>query len=76
MGALAEVSASDEAANYAGRAVLPEKETIQSKLVSCVLYSVGVCSVQFSSVQLSASVSVGVAIEATPLRIDRGALRY
>jgi len=36
MGALAEASASDEAA--------PEKETILSKLVSCVLYSVGVCS--------------------------------
>jgi len=43
MGALAEASASDEAAYYAGRAVLPEKETILSKLVSCVLYSVGVC---------------------------------
>ena len=41
MGALAEASASDEAAYYAGRAVLPEKETILSKLVSCVLYSVG-----------------------------------
>ncbi len=43
MGALAEASASDEAAYYTGRAVLPEKETILSKLVSCVLYSVGVC---------------------------------
>jgi hypothetical protein len=54
MGALAKASASDKAANSAGR--------VSPKLVSCVLRRIGG--------------SVGVAIEATPLRIDRGALRY
>ena len=54
MGALAEASASDEAANNAGH--------VSPKLVSCVLRRIGG--------------SLCVAIEATPLRIDRGALRY
>ena len=53
-GALAGASASDEAANNAGR--------VSPKLVSCVLRRIGG--------------SAGVAIEATPLRIDRGVLRY
>jgi hypothetical protein len=57
MGALAEASASDEAANNAGR--------VSPKLVSCVLRRLGVsaCCVRRRD-------------WATPLRIDRGALRY
>ncbi len=60
MGALAEASASDEAANNAGR--------VSPKLVpvSCVLRRNG----GFVRVAIEAW------IEATPLRIDRGALRY